>query len=564
MVVRVASPTFVGRRRELERVEAAMAAARQGRPAVILIAGEAGVGKTRLLGEIAASAAASGATVLDGGCVQVGTQGLPFEPVIEALRGLGRGLTPTEFDALLGSGRRALAPLLPQLQHDQEPDAPSAPDGSGQGQPFEHVLLLLERLADRAPVLLMVEDIHWADRSTLELLGFLGRNLRRGRILVLITYRSDELHRRHPLMRFLVEQERNSRVGRVELDRFDRDELGEQLRGILGVDPDPDLVHQILARSGGNAFYVEELVASGWDGRLSETLRDVLLLRLARLSKGTQEFIRVASAGGTRVSSRLVGTVMDIDQPAIEVALREAVERHVLVSDRAPTDGRYAFRHALVREAAYDELLPEERSRLHSAFAEALAADVIGQADATRAAELAYHWHAAHDLPRAFAAWIRAGIAAEAIYAYADARASFEQALDLWDQIPDASARASLDRVDLLAHAARAAWVTDPGRSVAFIRSAIVLVDPADDPTRAGLLNERLGAYTWSVGDTDASLSAYREAVRLVPARPPSASRSLVLSGLGRYLAKTDHAAEIGAALRRGARGRPIGWRQGG
>ena len=235
---------------------------------------------------------------------------------------------------------------------------------------------------------------------------------------------------------------------------------------------------------------------------------------------------------------------MGIDQPAVEAALREAVARHVLVRSKRPTEGRYAFRHALVQEAVYDELLPEERTRLHSAFAEALADDATGQADATRAAELAYHWQAAHDLPRAFEAWIRAGIAAEAIYAFADARASSSSALDLWDQVPDASARAPLDRVDLLAHAARAAVGTDPGRSVAYIRSAIALVDPAADPTRAGLLNERLGAYSWSVGDTDASLSAYREAVRLVPAQPPSAARSLVLSGLGRYLAKTDHAAE--------------------
>ena len=423
------------------------------------------------------------------------------------------------------------------------PGDPRLTDSSVQGRLFEQLLLFLDRLAGQAPVVLVIEDAHWADRSSLELLGFLIRNLRRQRVLVLLTYRSDELDRRQPLMPFLAELERSGRGERLELTRFDRSDLADLLRGILGADPDPALVRRIHERSDGNAFYAEELLASGGRGDMPDSLRDVLLAKLATLSESTLEFVRVASAGGARVSSGLVGAVMGIDQRARELALREAVERHVLVATKRADDERYGFRHALVQEAIYDELLPEERTRLHSAFAHALVDERAGQGS-LRAAEIAYHWQAAHDLPHAFDAWIGAGLAAEALYAFADAQASYERALDLWDEVPDASARAPLDRVDLLVRAAHAAWFKNPAPSVAHIRSAIALVDERTDPVRAGLLHERLGAYSWSIPDPATSGAAYREAVRLVPDEPPSAARSLVLSGLGRYLTKIEHAAE--------------------
>ena len=205
-----------------------------------------------------------------------------------------------------------------------------------------------------------------------------------------------------------------------------------------------------------SAFHAEELLASGGRSEMPDSLRDVLLAKLATLSASTLEFVRVASAGGARVSSALVGAVMGIDQGAREMALREAVERHVLVASRRADDERYGFRHALVQEAIYNDLLPEERTRLHSAFAHALVDERARQVS-LRAAEIAYHWQAAHDLPHAFDAWIGAGLAAEALYAFADAHASYERALDLWDEVPDASARAPLDRVDLLVRAAHAA-----------------------------------------------------------------------------------------------------------
>jgi predicted ATPase len=187
VVARVSSPALIGRGHELDRVAAAMAAARDGQPAFLLVAGEAGVGKTRFLHEVADRARAAGGQVLEGGCVQVGTQGLPFGPLVEALRGLSYDLSPAELDELLGSGRAELARLMPHLLRGGE-DTPAfgPPDSSAQGRLFEHVLLLFERLAARTPLAVLMEDIHWADHSTLELLGFLARNLRHGPIILVI------------------------------------------------------------------------------------------------------------------------------------------------------------------------------------------------------------------------------------------------------------------------------------------------------------------------------------------------------------------------------------------
>ena len=545
VVARVSSPALIGRGRELDRVAVGLAAARQGHPAFYLVAGEAGVGKTRFLHEFADRARAQGWRVLEGGCVPMGTEGLPFGPLVEALRGLSYELPPADVDELLGSGRKELARLMPHLLRDPDGAPVGGPsDSSAQGRLFEHLLLFLERLAARTPLILVAEDIHWADRSTLELLGFLGRNLRRGPIVIAVSYRSDELGGRHPLLPFLAEQERSGRAERLELNRFDRFELAAQLSAILGARPDPELLERIAVRSDGNAFFAEELLAAGaHSGRLPDTLREVLLARMATLSDSTRAVVRMASAGGTRISPKLLASVTRAAEGELDGGLREAVEHHILVPLLGEADERFAFRHALVQEAAYGELLPGERIRLHAAFALALV-NIGPEADRSRAAELAYHWQAAEDLPRALDAWVRAGIAAEETYASAEAEDAFVHALELWDRVPNAATRAPLDRVDLLTRAAFHAEGPSPTRSVEYIRQAIALVDAVGDPTRAGLLHERLGQYGSGTLDKATTLAAYQEAVRLVPADPPSAARSWVLSGLGRFYAGTGRPAE--------------------
>ena len=547
MAVRVSSPVLIGRSEESARLHAALEHARHGHSSATVIAGEAGVGKTRLVSDFALDAQLDGVVVMLGGCIDLGEGGLPYAPVVEALRGLARRADPDELESLLGPGRAELARLVPDLGSPTEAtdrsiegaDAASASMSalSAQGRLFELLLGVLERLAVRAPVLFVVEDLHWSDRSTRDLLGFLVRNLRDSAIMLLLTYRSDELHRRHPLLPFLAELERTGRVERIELHPFDRRESADQLRAIAGHDLDPDLVESIHARSNGNAFFAEELlVAAGEDGRteLPPTLRDVLLARISTLAEPTQEFLRVASAAGQRVDPALLAEAAAMDETTMYEALRECVARQVLVPDPKAGTERYMFRHALLQEAVYDDLLPGERTRLHSAFARTLEARDAGSG--TYAAELAYHWYAAHDLPRALEAAVAAGERAEARYAFPEATRQFELAIELWDHVPDAAERVHRDRVTLLAQLSAVARFVDAPRAVSYVQAAIGLVDERTDPVMAGLLYERLGRYAWIAGQGETAFDGYRTATRLIPEEPPSAARARSLAGLAQIL----------------------------
>ena len=532
MASRVSSPILIGRSTELGRLVAALEGARAGDGRAVLVGGEAGVGKTRLITELTDLARADGAIVLVGGCLVLGDGAHPYAPFAEALRGLIRRAAPEVLEEVLGPARGELARLVPDLGPAMDPVTSDA-SGSAQSRLFELVLGVMERLAARSTVVLVIEDLHWADRSTRDLIAFLVRNLRRAAVLLVFTYRSDELHRRHPLLPFLAELGRSDRVERLELRPFDARESAAQLRAIAGHDLGADLIESIHARSGGNAFFAEELlVAAGADGGsdLPPTLRDVLLARVAGLAEPTQEFLRVASAAGQRVEPALIAATTDMDHATLVEALRECVNRQILLPDQASGVERYAFRHALLQEAVYDDLLPGERNRLHSAFARAL--EERSHGDASHAAELAYHWYAAHDLPRALESAVAAGRAYEAAFAFAEALDEYERAVDLWDHVPEPEVRAGLERVDLLARAAGAARYHEPARAIAHIQTALRLVDEAVDPVRAGLLHERLGRYTWIAGQGEGAKEAYLAAMRLAPPEPPSVARARAVAGL--------------------------------
>jgi len=436
------------------------------------------------------------------------------------------------------------------------------------GRLFELLLGVVHRLAERGPLLLVVEDLHWADQSTRDLLGFLIRNLRAGVALV-VTYRSDELHRRHPLRPFLGELDRSSRTERLDLGRLGRRELDELLAGILGASPPAPLVGEILARSEGNPFFAEELLAArvsgvGGSAELPEALRDLLLARVEALPQAAQRLLQVAAVAGRRVDHHLLAEVAAQPPDRLVDLLREAVAHHVLVVEGG--SGAYAFRHALVQEAIYDDLLPVQRPPLHAAYARALAARIEGQGDvgAAELGRLAYHWYAAHDLGRALLASVRAGQAAEAAYAPAEAVAHYQRALELWEQAPDAAVSSPLDRSSLLQRAAQAASRTGADtRAVTLISQALAETDASAEPLRAGALLERLARYQWLAGDTAAAMATVERAVAIIPAEPPSAERALALAAHGQMLmlrsrnrAAQARCEEAAAAARRaGARG---------
>jgi DNA-binding CsgD family transcriptional regulator len=541
MPYEVTAGRFVGRTEELAQLRELLARAANGQPQVAVIGGEAGIGKTRLTDQLADVANQQGARVLRGGCVPLGEEGLPFAPVTHALRGLADQLDPAELEAVAGPARAELGRLLPDLAWSGDATAAPVVTEASQGQLFELLLGVIERLAAWAPLLLVIEDLHWADRSTRDLVAFLAASLRSGRVLVVLTFRSDELDRRHPLRGLLGELARNRRTRRLELERFSRSELAEQLAGLLGADPPTGLVQDIYARSEGNPFFAEELVLVGGGAgpaALPPSLREVLLARVVRLGHRTQQLLRVAAAAGPGVTEPLLAAVAGMEEAALLDSLREAVDQQVLLLE--PGGDGYVFRHLLVAEAVYSELLPGERGRLHTALAGALEAGVeAGEARASRAARLAYHWWAAGDQPRALHASVQAAAAAEEVYGFAEAQLQLERVLGLWDRVADAEQRAGMDRVSLLARCAEAAYAAgDPAGAAELVRQALPLVDPVRQAQRAGLLHEQLAGCLRMLGDP-AALAQQRQAVRLV-APEPSPERARVLGSLANLLALVD------------------------
>ena len=385
------SPVFVGRGTELSTLVAGLESAVTGEPVVVLVGGEAGVGKTRLVEEAATRARAEGARVLTGGCIEVGGEGLPLSPVVDVLRSLMRQMTDDELDGVLGPARVELARLLPEL--DPHRPASAAPAGAeGNARVLELMFGVVERLAADRPLMLVIEDLHWADRSTLDLVALLVRALRDARVLLVITFRSDELHRSHPLRPLVTGWERVRSVRRIELQRFTREEVASQLEAILDDRPTRAMLDLLYERSEGNAFLIEEILAALQAGagpeELPATLRDVLLARAEQLPAQTLTLLRIAAAAGRSVPDGLLARVADLDDASLDAALRDAVEHHLLVIDESGQG--YRFRHALTRDAIYSDALPRERVRIHAAYAEALSADPgLAEADGSAAAALA-------------------------------------------------------------------------------------------------------------------------------------------------------------------------------
>lgn len=437
---RSVSPVFVGRAAELGLLDEVLAGAAAGDPQALLIGGEAGVGKTRLVEEFAAAARGRGAVVALGGCVEIGADGLPFAPFSTALRALRREL-PGQLAAAAAGQEEELARLLPEIGTAAAREA-ARHDEDGMARLFELTARLLERVTAEHTVVLALEDLHWADASTRHLLSYLFRTLRTGRLVVLATYRSDDIHRRHPLRPLLAELDRLRTIRRIELARFNRQEVCRQVAGILAQEPDPDQIDAIFERSDGNAFFVEELAVAAHEGcrtGLTDSLRDLLLVRVEGLPETAQQVARIVAEGGSTVEYRLLAAVARLAEDDLIEALRAAVNASILTP--APGGDGYRFRHSLVREAVSDDLLPGERSRLNRRYAEALEADPTLVPADQHATRLASYWYHAHDAAKALPAVLDAAVEARHRHAYAEQLRLLERAMELWDTAPEAVRR---------------------------------------------------------------------------------------------------------------------------
>ncbi|MFC8711608.1 AAA family ATPase [Streptomyces sp. NPDC057197] len=551
---RSVSPVFVGREHESDTLREALARAGAGEPQALLIGGEAGVGKTRLVEEFAAAAARGGAVVALGGCVEMGADGLPFAAFSTALRALRREL-PDALAAASAGQEEDLARLLPELAEQPAARGTGRPDEEGTARLFELTARLLEQIGAGHTVLLVLEDLHWADASTRHLLSYLFRTLRTGRLVVLATYRSDDIHRRHPLRPLLAELDRLRTVRRIELERFTRQEVGRQIAGILATEPDPAQIDRIFERSDGNAFFVEELAvcASERCADLSDSLRDLLLVRVEALPEDAQRVVRIAAEGGSTVEYRLLAAVARLAEDDLIEALRAAVNAHILTA--APTGDAYRFRHALVREAVGDDLLPGERSRLNRRYAEALEADASLVPADQRVLRLASYWYHAHDPAKALPAVLDASVTARARHAYSEQLRLLERAMELWDTAP-ADVRARLRPVDytevyppcgcdpattplryldLMAEAAVAGRLCgERDRAMKIIKRALRHLDDDHDPLRA--------AWFWiqrsRLVQAKAQGDGWRELARaqdLVRGLPPSEVHAEVLANVANW-----------------------------
>jgi ATP/maltotriose-dependent transcriptional regulator MalT len=519
---------LVGRDAELAALVAALDDARDGRSRLVLVSGEAGVGKTRLVDELLHQAGGS-VLPLVGACVDLGDDALPFAPFASALREPMRAAGVSGLVALAAGGsddRRRL---------------------------YEGVADLLESLSAEQPVVLVVEDLHWADRSTRELLTFLGRALRDAAVLIVATYRSDELHRSHPLRPFVAELSRS--VERVDLVRLDLPAVTDLLTDLLGRPPSADEAARLYERSEGNPFFLEELTACSLQGGLPQSLRELLLVRVERLAPTSQQMLHIAGVIGVDVPHDLLTAVASrqgLDTAALTPALREAVDAAILVAGRAGDGGQaehgYSFRHSLLRESLHSDLLPGEHTALHASIAQTLTEQPLLVDEQRVEAQIAHHWYAAHDLPRALPAASRAAAAARRMNAYAEQQRLLERVLELWSVVPDAAELTGTDQLTVLADAALAAGRAGNGeRAIALSDRAVSLAESSEDPSVLAQALTRRGKWRLHTA-SDAGLADVQRALEILPDEP-SELRARTLDALGAVrMLRGEHAQAIEAS----------------
>jgi DNA-binding NarL/FixJ family response regulator len=524
----------VGRVVELGLLDQLLDETREGAPVTVLICGEAGAGKTRLVDEVAARSRDRGTRTLVGNCTAVGHRSFAFAPFVEALRPVVQELAIRG-----GDGGELVGPGLARLVAGEEGEVAvrEPPDSDPVGAPvqlrlFEEVLDAVERAAVPDGLLVVIEDLHWADPSSRGLFEFLSRNLGGAAVALVGTVRTDEPDDAG-LLAWLSEVQRGPRAVRIDLGPFGRDEVAELVAGVLGRSPSSELVNEVFERSGGNAFLAEELLAAREQGVVVPgTVRSLVLARMAGLTAPARGLVRLAAVAGVRVGHGLLAAAGDVGDATLLAAARELVEAHMLVADRSGQG--YMFRHALTREAVYDDLLPGERQQLHRALARALSeAPKLGLAAGWAVVEaVADHWFAAGELDEALAASVAAGYAAREVLAVGNALGHYERALDLWDEVADPEALAGIGRPVLLERAAEAASGSgEHDRAIRYVDAAIGELEHTTMAREAvGALCERKAWYLGWAGRWDESPEWTGRAVALVPPEPRTPTRARVLA----------------------------------
>ncbi|MDX6257261.1 MAG: hypothetical protein QOJ11_3595 [Frankiales bacterium] len=525
-------PDLVGRNGELERLGKLFDEVAGGRATTVLVAGDAGIGKSRLVEEFCDRARLRGAVVATGLCVP-SEGGLPYAPVMGILRTLGRQVgqsSPAQLLSTLGAdvgrdGSAALDPL--RLSPAGVPTAA----GFARTVFFESILETLAEAAQRSPIVLVFEDLHWADSGSTQLVDFLTRNFDDLRVLILGTYRGEDLDPDHALTPWLTELARHPRVTRLDLGGLERADLATLIEARTGRLPDSLLLDSVWTRSQGNPFYAEELLASPDTAPLPRALRDVIMSRVRDLAPQAQQLLTVAAVAGVTADHHLLARLSRTDADQLSASISETVDKNILVVDASRSG--YVFRHALLREAVYDALLPSERIRMHLEIARALSADpaLVQTAPNHRAAELAAHWWAAEEWAATLQPSLDAVGAAVAVGAFPEALTLLEHALTSAERAPDAAAAAHIDRLKLLEQGADLAYLAGAHeRAVDFANALIAGAHDRSDPLTAARGYTLLGRNLWCTGDSATAFRAYRSAEGLLGAATPSVELAVLLA----------------------------------
>jgi DNA-binding CsgD family transcriptional regulator/tetratricopeptide (TPR) repeat protein len=509
---------FVGRERELARLQSALA----GQVRLVLVVGDAGIGKTRLVGEGLRRATAAGMVAVGGGCLPL-REKLPLLPVADALAELSRLDGGAPFEAALAAApayvRPEVARILPRLG---VPDATGPVEGWRHERLFSGIAELLGGVARRSAVALLIEDVHWADTATLDFLTYLVRVGRDSAMSVVVTCRSDEVPLNAAVADWLTHVRRDARVEEIRLGPLSHEEVTDQVTALVGARPPAGLVEEVYARAEGHPFFTEQLIGViDSDGLLPESvglparLAELLVARSARCSADARAVLIALAVAGRPLTEDMVGEITELDPGRVRAAVRELMEARLLA---APADGGYQPRHALLAEAVAAELLPGERVSLHERVARAL----VAAGGESLAAEAAGHWAAAGRAGEELQARLTAARAAEQVFAYADAAAHWQRAIELCEANRGANLGDGLDLPHLYVQAVDALDAAgDLGRAAMVAEQAYRQFADHPDRATAAVIHLRVG-HLRAHESPPAGGPLMNEALRLFEGTPPS------------------------------------------
>ena len=545
-------PVLIRRDDELGVLEDALLAARRGESRFVVLAGEAGIGKTRLSRELAREARELGCAVLTGGASDAEVS-LPYLPFVEAI---GNYLDEQDLDRLrdaLGPALGELGQLFPALAGDRLPE-PSPDPGQAKLRLFESIVSLLALPARDRTVLLVIEDVHWADASTRELLDYLARRLTDLPSLIVVTYRADELHRRHPFLPTLQGWRRSGVADILELEPLSEDGVGEMLAAILGPGPvDRELLELMLERTEGNPFVLEEMLrevvesSGSGDGpdrvavgnaRLPESVRQTILLRVQRLGDERSAVLEAAAALGRSFDAETLLPVSGEPEATVHDALEASISQQLIEED-PDHPGRYSWRHALTQEAIYEEIVTPRRQAIHSR-----AADVLAGNEETRPVDLANHLLGAARFAEAVPICLRSAEEAEHALAFGEAVSVLERVLPY---IPD-----PLENARVLCRIGNDHQRNgEPATAIGYLSSGIDALEGGGEELEASHYRLILGRCHWESRRPDAARAEYERALEVLEAAGPSADLAMAHQRLaGLHAFQLDYRACLDSAQR--------------